>query len=146
MPIEQIECVLVSIKKPCPHALEALRALVDTREVRRLGILPEKRLERALAGVRDSIESAFVFGSVASNEQGKDSDVDLMVIGDVTLKELTPGLRSAEEQLGRQVNVVIYRPVDWRRRLRERIPFAVEVQKGKKRFVIGGQHELAAMA
>ncbi|MCH7993529.1 MAG: NACHT domain-containing protein [Planctomycetes bacterium] len=146
VPIEQIERVLVSIKKPCPHALEALRALVDTREVRRLGILPEKRLERALADVRDSIDSAFVFGSAASNEQGKDSDVDLMVIGDVTLKELTPGLRSAEEHLGRQVNVVIYSPGEWRRRLRERIPFAVEVQKSKKRFVIGGHHELAAMA
>jgi len=146
VPIEQIERVLVSVKKPCRHALEALRAIVDTREVRRLGILPERRLERALDDVRDAIESAFVFGSAASNEQGKDSDVDLMVIGDVTLKALAPGLRSAEEQLGRQVNVVIYTPDDWRGRLRERNPFAVEVQKGKKRYVIGGQHELAAMA
>jgi predicted nucleotidyltransferase len=145
-PIERIEHVLVSLKKPCPHALRALRALVDARELRRLGVPLEKRIARALQDTRGCLQVAFVFGSYASNRQGSESDIDLMVIGAVSLRELTPGLKRAERELDRQINVVIYSEDEWRKRNQERNPFVVQAARGKKIFVKGGCDELAAMA
>ena len=144
--IERIEQVLIGLEEPCPHALDALRGLVDAREVRRLGVRREDRIERALADCGDRIRATFIFGSSARGEQGAESDIDLMVIGDVTLKDLTPGLKKAEQELGRQINVAVYSPADWVRRCRERNPFVTRILKDKKEFVIGGQDELAAMA
>ncbi len=146
LPIEIIEHVLVSLKEPCPHALHALRALVDARELRRLGVPLEARIGRALKDNRDCLQVAFIFGSYASSRQCSESDIDLMVIGDLSLRELTPGLKKAERELDRQINAVIYSEDEWRKRNKERNPFVVQVAKGKKIFVEGGCDELAAMA
>jgi predicted nucleotidyltransferase/energy-coupling factor transporter ATP-binding protein EcfA2 len=145
LPIERIEHVLVSQKQPCPCALHALRGLVDARELRRLGAPREARIARTLASVRDKIRSAFVFGSSVRGEQRAESDVDLMVIGNVSLRELTPGLKQAEQELGRQINTVIYLEDEWRRRLRERDSFVSRVLAGKRSFVIGDEDELRAV-
>ena len=146
LPIEKIEQALTSVHDPCPHALAALRALMDARELRRQGVPRDARIRRALSAVRDRIRLAFVFGSAARREQGADSDVDLMVIGDVTLRELVPGLRRVEQELGRQVNVVIYSEEGWRRRHEERDAFVSNVVRGKKTLVLGDPDEFAAMA
>ena len=45
-------------------------------------------LRRALGGLADRIEVALVFGSMARGEAVAESDVDLMVIGEVGLREL----------------------------------------------------------
>lgn len=146
IPIEKVEQVLVSVTDPCPCALDALRGLVDAREIRQLGVPMERRIERALSNVRERIEQAFVFGSRARREQSGESDVDLMIIGDTSLKDLTPSLKRIEQELGCQVNAVIYSPHEWQERIRESNPFVKEVSRGKKLFVIGEPNELAAMA
>ncbi len=146
LPIERIEQVLVSLKAPCQHALDALRALVDAREVRRLGIPREARIKRALSAYEDRIHVMFVFGSAARREQGPDSDIDLMVIGDVSLRELTPGLKQAEVELGRQVSAVVYTQDEWERRVQEKTPFIEGVLNAEQVFVIGERDDLAAVA
>jgi predicted nucleotidyltransferase len=146
LPIERVEKTLVSADEPCPHMLDALRGLVDAREVRGLNIPPEGRIKRALAGVLDRVATMFIFGSYAKGQQSLDSDVDLMVIGDVSLRELAPDLKRVEQELGRQVNVVIYAPDEFRKRVQDENPFVKEVMRGEKLFVMGGQDELAAMA
>jgi len=144
--IERIERALMAVKEPCQDMLDALRSLVDAREARRLGIPLDARIRRALSDVADRIQSTFIFGSYAKGQQSLDSDVDLMVIGGVSLRELAPDLKRVEQELGRQVNVVIYAPVEFRKRVQDGNPFVTEVMKGKKLFVMGGQDELAAMA
>jgi predicted nucleotidyltransferase len=145
LPIEKIEQVLTTVQDPCPCALAALRALMDARELRNRGVPREARIRRALSAVRDTIRLAFVFGSAARREQGADSDVDLMVIGDATLRELAPGLRRVEQELGRQVNVVVYSEDEWRRRNEQRDTFVSNVARAEKLFVLGDADEFAAM-
>ncbi|HUU60583.1 MAG TPA: HEAT repeat domain-containing protein [Phycisphaerae bacterium] len=145
LPIGQIERVLMSLEDPCVHALDALRAVANARELRRLGIPREARIRQALREFEDRIRAMFVFGSSARGEQDAESDIDLMVIGDVSLKELAPGLRRAEQELGRQVSVVIHSPEQWAKRCRERDPFVTAVLKNKKLFALGDPDELAAM-
>jgi hypothetical protein len=46
--------------------------------------------------------------SLARAEELASSDVDLMIIGEVGLAELTPALRRVEGRLGRAVNPTLY--------------------------------------
>jgi uncharacterized protein len=50
------------------------------------------------------IKIAFVFGSVARQEEKSISDVDLMVIGDIGLRTLTGLLMDVSAKLGREIN------------------------------------------
>ena len=145
MPIERIEHILVSANEPCQHVLDALQGLLDARERRRLGTPREARIRRVLKDLLPRIQAMFIFGSSARGEQKADSDIDLMVIGEVTLKDLTPGLRQAEQELGRQVNAVIYSADGWKTRYRAGDSFVRQVARGEKRFIVGGTDELAAM-
>ena len=63
------------------------------------GLLPT--LQQALEQLKDRIDCAFVYGSVARREEDARSDVDLLVIGAVGQAELAPAVRKAEGRLGR---------------------------------------------
>ena len=145
LPTRSAEQLLVSLENPCPHALDALVSLVETRELKNLGIPREARIARALSSFQDRIRLSFVFGSTARREQRSDSDIDLIIIGNASLEDVAPGLREVEQELGKQVNAVIYSEEEWRERSHEGNPFVKEVVEGEKLFVLGGENELAAM-
>src|SRR4051812_129243 len=65
-------------------------------------------LVSCLKPYRDRIDVAFIYGSVARQEERPGSDIDLMIIGQVGLAELAKALKAAEEQLLRPVNPSIY--------------------------------------
>ncbi len=76
------------------------------------------RLRDALGSVSDRIDAAFVFGSVASGTEQAASDIDLLVVGDIDLFEISPPLGEAENDLGRPIHVNLVDPdqwADWRR-------------------------------
>jgi hypothetical protein len=50
------------------------------------------------------IEWAFVFGSIARGEDAAESDVDLLVIGDIGLRAVANLLSGVAEQIGREIN------------------------------------------
>ena len=54
------------------------------------------------------IRVAFVFGSIARREQVRDSDIDLMIVGDVRFKDLATALHLPEQILGRTINPVVF--------------------------------------
>jgi predicted nucleotidyltransferase/energy-coupling factor transporter ATP-binding protein EcfA2 len=145
LPTAAAEKLLVSLDATCAHTLDALVALVEGRELRRLGIPREARIARALASVKDKIKVSFIFGSTARHEQEPDSDIDLMIIGDTSLEEVAQSLRSAEQELGKQINAVLYSEGEWRKRSREGNPFVKELLESEKIFVFGGEGELRSM-
>ena len=99
-------------------------------------------IERMLAPFGGKIQCAFVYGSVARSREHATSDVDLMVIGKAGLADLSPALRKAEAQLGREVNVTAYSSEEFRERIKSRDHFLAAVLRGRKQFVKGGQREL----
>lgn len=101
-------------------------------------------IAEVLALFHSKINVAFVFGSVAKGKERSESDVDLLIIGKVTLKELIPGLKKAESRLGRPVNVHTYSVEDFVGK-RGSNHFLKAVMAGKKLFVIGTADELAAI-
>ena len=100
-------------------------------------------LKSALADKR--IRVAFVFGSIASGEEKAGSDVDLMVIGQLGLRDLSRLLSGIEEKIGREVNPHVLREEEFRKRIRAKEHFVSSVMEAPKLFVIGSQRELEAM-
>ena len=143
--IERLGRILVSAANPGESTLQALQQILDLRELRKLGSPREARIIRALSGSLDRIKIMFIFGSCARNEQRSDSDVDLMIIGDATLEDLSPSLAQAEQELARSVNAVVYSADEWRQRCRDHNVFVETVLADKKIFLKGAQDELTAM-
>lgn len=100
-------------------------------------------LADALRGVT-GVEVAFVFGSLAAEAGKAASDVDLLVIGDVSLRKLAPALRGAGEKLGREINPVTMGAAEFAKG-RAKNPFLVDVLGKPKLFVKGGPDELARL-
>lgn len=108
------------------------------------GLVP--MLRASLKSFDKSIACAFVYGSVARHEEGAGSDVDLMVIGETGLAELSPILRKAENRLGREINITNYSVDEFRKRVSQRDHFLTRVlTKGKLQFVKGEQRDLDAI-
>lgn len=91
------------------------------------------------------IRVAFVFGSIAHGEEKAGSDVDLMVIGQLGLRDLSRLLSGIEEKIGREVNPHVLREEEFRKRIRAKEHFVSSVMETLKIFIIGSQHELEAM-
>jgi predicted nucleotidyltransferase len=107
------------------------------------GIIPT--LQHILAPFGQEIASAFIYGSVARGEEHASSDIDLMVIGQVGLSELTPALRKAERTLGRDLNATTYSTEEFCSKIEKKDHFLTAVLKRPKQFVKGTGRELDAI-
>lgn len=103
-------------------------------------------LRQALQSLGDGVSAAFVFGSLARGEATNESDVDLMIIGEVRLRDLVPSIREATGVLGREINPVAMAPDEFRERVAEKEHFVVSVLPDPKIFLIGDENELSRLA
>jgi predicted nucleotidyltransferase len=97
-------------------------------------------LVNALAPLRDDINLAFVYGSVARSREREHSDVDLMVVGKVDFDEVVNKLLDAEKTLNREINPTVYSIKEFSKKLRGN--FLKSVLAEKKLFIIGDEDEL----
>ena len=98
-------------------------------------------LKAALAPFSNRINLAFVYGSVARGEEKATSDIDLMVIGTVSLDEVLDAVGPVEKQVRRPVNPTIYSLEDLKARFRSGNHFLQSLKKSKKVFLIGDEDE-----
>lgn len=97
-------------------------------------------LREALEPLSGRIEAAFVFGSVARGEEGPASDIDLMVVGDAGFDEVVGALYPLHERLGREINAVVMKHTEFRRRVKES-SFVARVMSGQKLLLLGALDE-----
>jgi predicted nucleotidyltransferase len=101
-------------------------------------------LRAALAPLALQIKAAFVYGSIAKNEDTASSDIDLMLVSDtLTFADTILALQAATELLGREVNPNIFTPQDFAKRLNEGGSFVSRVMAQPKLWLIGGEHDLS---
>ena len=96
----------------------------------------------ALLPLSKKLQSAFVFGSVASGQVNAKSDIDLMLIGDVSYAEVVPLLHPLQEQLGREINPKIYADKEWNKLMKDNGAFVHDVLSKPKLFIIGNEQQL----
>lgn len=98
-------------------------------------------LAEQLLPLSSAIEYAFVYGSFARGEERADSDIDLMVIGEVPLDDLLERLSPIEKKLSRPVNPTIYARQELRARIKADNHFLKALQSAPLMFLIGSEHE-----
>ena len=103
-------------------------------------------LRAALERHADRIHCAFVYGSIAQGREGSLSDIDLIIVGDVSLSALAVELRHASAQLGREINPKFYRRTELATRLAAHDHFLGSVLTKRKLFVVGNADDLEKAA
>lgn len=98
-------------------------------------------LRTALAPLAGRISQAFVFGSFARREETASSDVDLMIVGNVTLDEVLGVLGPVEESIQRPVNPTLYSAKEFDLKRRSGHHFLRSVLRGDRVILIGDQDE-----
>ena len=122
------------VNQTCPIEPE-LRSIVMKTEG--IGGLLKTKLS-----TMENVQKAFIYGSFASGKADLDSDIDLMVIGEINLEELSSLVFEAEKELNRPVNYVIFSEQEWKDKLAKDEPFAVNVENSVKIMLVGVENAI----
>ncbi|MDX1962509.1 MAG: nucleotidyltransferase domain-containing protein [Pirellulales bacterium] len=119
----------------CPFLAE-LRGLLEKTsglaDVLRMALRPWAR----------RIQWALVYGSMARGEEHSRSDVDLLIVGDVTLAELVPVLGKMELRLRRPINAIIHGRDEFQKKIVQKKHFLHSLLSRDKIWLIGNPDEL----
>ena len=101
-------------------------------------------LKAALAGIQTQIDSAFIYGSVARQQDTALSDIDVMVVSStLSYGGLFNALEAAATTLGRKANPTLYTPVEFAKRIKLDNAFVTRVMKGPKIWLVGSEQVVA---
>jgi predicted nucleotidyltransferase len=90
----------------------------------------------------EGIQTSFIYGSFARSEERAGSDIDLFIIGEVDEDILLNEIKKVESMLRRDVNYVIFRRSEYKRREKKGDPFIKEILNGRKIFLVGAVDDL----
>ena len=102
-------------------------------------------LRSALAPSAGSIKVAFVFGSIASGNEDKASDIDVMVVGGISFGDVVSLFSLAEDKLRREINTVVYPIAEFTQKVKTDHHFVKTVIEDEKIFLVGDESELARL-
>ena len=84
-------------------------------------------LRDALAPLAGRIRLACVYGSVAAGTEQHASDLDVLVVGDVSFEEVVAALHPCQESLRREINANVYGEAEFNAKARQPGEFASRV-------------------
>ena len=106
------------------------------------GIVPT--LQTEFTRFENKVTWAFIYGSIAREEEQAQSDIDLMVIGSLSTADLVPVLRRLEQRFDREINATRYSDKEFEQKIRKKDLFLLSVLSQNVVTIKGTQHELAA--
>ena len=98
--------------------------------------------------IRDALEEignvkfTFIYGSYAKARETYVSDIDLVVIGNANEDTLIKVLDSLEDKFQREINYKLYTFKEFKKEIKEKEPFLLEIMRDKKIMLIGNENEL----
>ncbi len=100
-------------------------------------------LRNALAPVATQIELAFVYGSVAKQQDTAHSDIDVLMVSDsLACAEVFNALDGSAMQLSRKVNPTLYTTANFAKRRQDDNAFVTKVLNQPKIWLIGNEDKL----
>jgi uncharacterized protein len=99
-------------------------------------------IRKSLATRANKIRVAFIFGSIANRTEDRDSDIDVMIIGDIEFGDVIDLFSPAEKSLRREINPVVYPVEEFQQKVKNDHHFVKTVLEGEKIFLIGDENEL----
>jgi predicted nucleotidyltransferase len=95
-------------------------------------------LRAALDRIRQPIDLALIYGSIAKGDGTAQSDIDLLVVADaLDLESLFRAIEPAEQQLGRKISPSILSVAEFKSRRKGKNPFLTRVLAGSTISLIG---------
>lgn len=102
-------------------------------------------LRAQLGRLGDRVKVAFLYGSVARGEETASSDIDVMLIGNLSGREVATIFAPVKKMLNREINPSVYNAAEFRKKVRERHPFVTAVLREPKLFLLGDERGLEAV-
>ena len=102
-------------------------------------------LRFALEPLADRIGSAFIYGSFASGNENRRSDVDLIILGSISFAEISAALATAQEKLQREINFAVYSKEEFKKRLKAKDHFITSVMENPRISIISNDDELTRL-
>ena len=102
---------------------------------------PAECLRQTLAAFGESIERAFIFGSVASGKATAASDIDVLIVGKLSFAEVIQAVYPLQATLGREINPKLYSPEEWRAALAENSAFIQDIMQKPQLWIAGDKDD-----
>jgi len=102
------------------------------------------RLREAFSEI-PGVQLAFIFGSVAADQDVAASDLDLFVVGDIGLRAISKHVVPALRDIGREPNIVAMTEEELRTRVESGDHLVRVVISGPKTWLVGDDDALAAV-
>jgi len=99
-------------------------------------------IKQALEPLSKEIDSAFIFGSIASGSETMNSDIDLMLVGNLSFSGVVGATYETQQVLGREINPKIYSREEWNKRVDAKDAFILNVLSKPYMEVMGNINEL----
>ena len=129
---------LFRINEKCPIYPEIKMLIIKT-----VGIGDEIR--KALEPMRKKIKLALIYGSIAKGIEDSQSDIDLMIVGDVKLEGLFEALSDVHNKLRRVTNPHTISVSEFKNRLKDNEDFISRIWRDRKIILIGDEDEFTGV-
>jgi len=124
----------INLNEKCPFLIDLKNIFIKTDFITYpiKGVLDDKKIKYAL-----------IFGSFAQGDYKEESDLDLLIIGDIGLFELTKLLKPIENNLFREINPVVWKSKDLV--AKKYTGFVKDIFSKKIIMVKGGENEIRSI-
>jgi uncharacterized protein len=99
-----------------------------------------------LQPISPDIKVAFLYGSIPEGTDTGKSDIDLMVVGEISFRKLAGVLKAAEQELNRELNPTLFSVSEFKSKLKDKNHFILTIMNSSKIFIIGTADDLAGLA
>lgn len=90
----------------------------------------------------DNIRIVFIYGSYAKNTENINSDIDLMIIGNLSGRNASSILAPAKTELKREINFTVYSEQEFKSKVIRKDHFISTLMKEPKIYLIGNNDDL----
>ena len=90
--------------------------------------------------MQNKISVAFVFGSVTRGKQQANSNIDVMLAGNLSFGDAVQYLHGTQTTLQREINPVVYSIAEFKRRIQNNDSFINEILAKPRLFIIGAEN------
>jgi predicted nucleotidyltransferase len=103
-------------------------------------------LEEALEPLKAQIDVAFLFGSFARGEEHAQSDIDVLLAGNLDFVDAVSALHPFQNSLKPEINPVVYSREEFSRKWSEGGRFVRELLAGPRLFIQGSENDIGKLA
>lgn len=112
-----------------PELLALIKKTIGLADVLRSSLWP----------LADKISAAFVFGSMASSTENANSDIDVLIVGEMSFAQAIDALYDTQIALGREINPKVMSSSEWQEKKSSGNSFVQDVLAKPKIMLIGDE-------